>query len=150
PALSSTAAETPHMWRHRHRAHVPAGRNAGNLHSDRRNRPWSPGRGTSQLSPCFQVSAAHQNDTGEGPCMSLTPYGPRPLACSRSSIAGLVSHHPVFLRREAAAVGIDDGALRRAVRDGALVRVRQGIYADGKWWREADAAAAHAGTARAA
>ncbi len=42
-----------------------------------------------------------------------------------------------FLRSEALAVGLDDKALRRAVRAGELVRVRQGAYTTGDRWATA-------------
>jgi hypothetical protein len=43
-----------------------------------------------------------------------------------------------FLRREAVAAGYDDVDLRRACRDGRIVRMRQGAYAPAAVWAEAD------------
>jgi hypothetical protein len=49
----------------------------------------------------------------------------------------------VLLRRDAYAHGIDDNALRRLVKAGLLVRMRQGAYADRATWEVADPAARH-------
>ena len=46
--------------------------------------------------------------------------------------------HGVFLRAEALALGADDGALRRGVKSGHLVRVRHGAYTFGDLWRSVD------------
>jgi hypothetical protein len=43
-----------------------------------------------------------------------------------------------FLRREAVAAGYNDADLRRACRDGIMVRVRQGAYAPAAVWAAAD------------
>lgn len=51
--------------------------------------------------------------------------------------------HGVFLRREALAHGVDDAALRRACRMGALVRVRHGAYTFADMWPGQDDAARH-------
>lgn len=46
----------------------------------------------------------------------------------------LADEHGVLLRRDAAASGIDDNALRRAVHSGRIVRLRQGAYVLGPVW----------------
>lgn len=51
--------------------------------------------------------------------------------------------HGAFLRSEALAVGLDDAALRRAVRAGLLIRIRHGAYAFADQWNQADEAARH-------
>lgn len=55
----------------------------------------------------------------------------------------------VFLRAEALAVGIDDGALRRCVKSGQLVRVRHGAYTFGDLWRAMDTLGHHLTSVRA-
>lgn len=61
----------------------------------------------------------------------------------------VIGHRPLFLRREALAAGIDDGALRRALRHGGLARVRHGVYADSAWWRDASEDRRHVELAQA-
>lgn len=51
---------------------------------------------------------------------------------------GLTHNTGVLLRSEALAAGIDDKALRRLIRTGALVRIRQGAYALQPMWDQAD------------
>jgi hypothetical protein len=46
--------------------------------------------------------------------------------------------HGVFLRAEALALGVDDGALRRSVKSGYLVRVRHGAYTFSDLWHGTD------------
>ncbi|WP_148574294.1 type IV toxin-antitoxin system AbiEi family antitoxin domain-containing protein [Nocardioides caldifontis] len=53
-------------------------------------------------------------------------------------LRGLCSEHGVFFRHEAVALGMTDAALRRGVRSGELVRVRQGTYVLGDLWAAAD------------
>jgi hypothetical protein len=53
-------------------------------------------------------------------------------------IPQLVDAHGILLRRNAVAAGMDDNALRRAVRAGAIVRVRQGAYVVRPVWEAAD------------
>jgi hypothetical protein len=55
----------------------------------------------------------------------------------------LVPASGVLLRSVALRRGIDDNALARLVRGGALHRVRQGAYASGPGWRQADARRRH-------
>ena len=55
----------------------------------------------------------------------------------------------VFLRSEAIATGIDDGALRRAVRAGHLVRVRHGAYTFRDLWDTGDSTDRHLTLVRA-
>lgn len=49
----------------------------------------------------------------------------------------------VFLRREALDLGIDDKSIRRALRNGEIVRVRQGAYVFTDHWVTADAEQRH-------
>lgn len=49
----------------------------------------------------------------------------------------------VILRRDAVAAGIDDNALRRHVRAGILVRIRQGAYALADVWKASSVAGQH-------
>lgn len=49
-----------------------------------------------------------------------------------------------FVRREALAYGLDDGALRRGVRTGQLVRVRHGAYTFSDLWGTATGSERHA------
>jgi hypothetical protein len=55
----------------------------------------------------------------------------------------LCREHGVFFRHEAIAAGLTDAALRRSVRSGELVRVRQGTYTLGEDWATADAEHRH-------
>ena len=55
----------------------------------------------------------------------------------------LVSELGVLLRRDACAYGIDDNALRRLVKGGVLVRIRQGAYALRGNWELASAQTRH-------
>lgn len=55
----------------------------------------------------------------------------------------LASDASVLLRRDVVAAGIDDNALRRYVRAGALVRIRQGAYALKPAWDAATDAERH-------
>lgn len=59
------------------------------------------------------------------------------------------SEPTILLRREALAAGVDDRALRRAVRAGELVRVRHGAYVAADDWGRADGRERHLITARA-
>jgi hypothetical protein len=51
--------------------------------------------------------------------------------------------HGIFLRREALAAGIDDGALARALRAKVIHRVRHGTYVLSEQWAPLDAAGRH-------
>ena len=55
----------------------------------------------------------------------------------------LADEHGVLLRSEAVASGIDDNALRRAVRSGRIVRLRQGAYVLGPVWQSTDKVGRH-------
>ncbi|WP_408895441.1 type IV toxin-antitoxin system AbiEi family antitoxin domain-containing protein [Nocardioides sp. R1-1] len=55
----------------------------------------------------------------------------------------LVDAQGILLRRDALAVGFDDNALRRAVRAGMLVRIRQGCYVLRERWEQADRVERH-------
>lgn len=57
---------------------------------------------------------------------------------------------PVHLRRELLASGYDDRLLKKAVRDGTLMRVRPGAFVDATTFAGLDKVAAHAVRARAA
>ena len=65
------------------------------------------------------------------PIWSLTP------------LSTLLDRHGVVLRREAVALGMDDKALRSALRAGRLVRVRHGAYASRARWDEASDVGRH-------
>ncbi|MGA8258015.1 MAG: type IV toxin-antitoxin system AbiEi family antitoxin domain-containing protein [Nocardioides sp.] len=56
---------------------------------------------------------------------------------------GLTDSHGILLRRSAIERGIDDDALKRLVRGGLLVRIRQGAYADAAIWAQANATHRH-------
>lgn len=51
--------------------------------------------------------------------------------------------HPVFLRREAIALGYDDRQLRSSMRAGHIVRIRQGAYTTADVWAGADQVERH-------
>ena len=55
----------------------------------------------------------------------------------------------LLLRRTAIACGLDDNWLARAVREGSLVRIRHGAYADAQQWRALDRVGRHALLSRA-
>jgi very-short-patch-repair endonuclease len=55
----------------------------------------------------------------------------------------LVDAHGILLRRDAIAAGSTDDALKRAVRTGFLVRIRQGVYVLRSIWEAADSVARH-------
>ena len=55
----------------------------------------------------------------------------------------LIDAHGILLRRDAIAAGTTDDALKRAVRVGFLVRIRQGVYVLRNIWEEADSVARH-------
>lgn len=50
-------------------------------------------------------------------------------------LGNLAHRRGYFLRREALALGCDDKTLHRGVRNGNLVRIRQGAYAPAQTWR---------------
>jgi hypothetical protein len=52
------------------------------------------------------------------------------------SLTTLAFERGYFLRREAVELGVDDRALSRAVRQGHLVRIRQGAYCPADIWRD--------------
>jgi len=56
---------------------------------------------------------------------------------------GLADNDGILLRRDAIALGVDDNAIKRAVRAGLVVRVRQGAYVIGDTWRSADTVGRH-------
>jgi hypothetical protein len=56
---------------------------------------------------------------------------------------GNLHEHGVFLRRDAIALGADQKAIRLALRDGSIARVRHGAYVRAERWRDADAVARH-------
>jgi len=58
------------------------------------------------------------------------------VACVQS-LEAIAKSQAVFLRREALASGLDDKALKRAVRGGILVRVRHGAYTFAEAWNDA-------------
>lgn len=64
-------------------------------------------------------------------------------------LEGIWRRDGVFLRRDALSVGMDDAALRRAVRSGELVRVRHGAYTFAHHWRSANVEDRHLIRARA-
>ncbi len=55
----------------------------------------------------------------------------------------LIDAHGILLRRDAIAAGSTDTALKRAVRAGFLVRIRQGVYVLRSIWEDADPVARH-------
>lgn len=55
----------------------------------------------------------------------------------------LVDAHGILLRRDAIAAGSTDNALKRAVRAGFLVRIRQGVYVLRGIWENSDPVARH-------
>ncbi|WP_436699812.1 type IV toxin-antitoxin system AbiEi family antitoxin domain-containing protein [Nocardioides sp. BYT-33-1] len=55
----------------------------------------------------------------------------------------LVDGSGILLRRDAIAAGCDDNVLKRAVRSGFLVRIRQGCYVLRSVWEQADAVERH-------
>jgi very-short-patch-repair endonuclease len=55
----------------------------------------------------------------------------------------LIDAHGILLRRNALAAGSTDNALKRAVRAGFLVRLRQGVYVLRGIWEDADPVARH-------
>lgn len=60
-----------------------------------------------------------------------------------------VDRDGILLRRTAVAVGLDDNWLHRMVRDGYLVRIRHGAYADADAWQAMTAAQRHVLRSRA-
>jgi hypothetical protein len=54
-----------------------------------------------------------------------------------------------FLRREAIVLGVDDRTLHRAVRQGSLVRIRQGAYCPADVWRDLSSEGRHLARAHA-
>jgi hypothetical protein len=52
------------------------------------------------------------------------------------TLEGIWRRDGVFLRRDAVSFGVTDGALRRAVRSGELVRIRQGAYTFAEAWQD--------------
>ncbi|MGZ4638320.1 MAG: type IV toxin-antitoxin system AbiEi family antitoxin domain-containing protein [Actinomycetes bacterium] len=59
------------------------------------------------------------------------------------SLGTIARSEAVFLRRDALAAGMDDKGLRRAVRDGTLIRVRHGAYIPAELWDGAPAEDRH-------
>ena len=64
-------------------------------------------------------------------------------------LAGIISEHGVFLRREALGLGYDDRTIRRAIRSGVWHRVRHGAYVFTDQWRALSPEEKHVTTARA-
>jgi hypothetical protein len=65
------------------------------------------------------------------------------MTIPESPLRAISARHGSFRRREAIALGIDDATLRRAVRRGALVKVRHGAYTFGDEWTQLDAEGRH-------
>lgn len=55
-----------------------------------------------------------------------------------TALSAIADRYGVFLRREAVALGVEDRAIRRAVREGRWVRVRHGAYAMRAGWEGRD------------
>jgi hypothetical protein len=68
---------------------------------------------------------------------------------SSDPLRAIAAEHGSFRRGEALALGVDDAALRRAVRGGALVKVRHGSYAFADVWSSLDEQAQHVVRTRA-
>ena len=58
-------------------------------------------------------------------------------------IERLLNETGVVLRREVLEAGLDDRWLLRQVKNGSLVRVRQGVYVEREQWQQADRTAQH-------
>jgi hypothetical protein len=67
-----------------------------------------------------------------------------------TALRHITAVHGAFLRREAVELGLDDRALRRAVRRGQLVKVRHGAYVHAEDWPGLDEVGRHVVLTRAA
>jgi hypothetical protein len=59
------------------------------------------------------------------------------------TLEGIWRRYGAFLRSDALSFGVDDAALRRAVRSGELVRIRHGAYTFASTWSESSAETRH-------
>lgn len=65
------------------------------------------------------------------------------ILCAMETLEGISQRDLIFLRKDALARGMDDKALRRGIKSGALVRVRHGAYAFAEAWNDATAEERH-------